>query len=81
MEYQFNVEPFWKTIFYLTGGEGPIYSFEVFEAEEKPLKWKYNNRKQEEFKNEFEFDDKDRVTKIEYFKNQNLYKILKIKYY
>ena len=38
MEYQFNVEPFWKTIFYLTGGEGPIYSFEVFEAEEKPLK-------------------------------------------
>ncbi len=81
MEYQFNVEPFWKTIFYLTGGEGPIYSFEVFEAEEKPLKWKYNHRKQEEFKNEFEFDDKDRVTKIEYFKNQNLYKILKIKYY
>lgn len=78
--YEYNKEPFWKRLYLMTGGEGPIYHFEVIDMEEKLVKWKYDYVIKSKDQNEIKYDEKGRPVIVEYYQNEQLVKTIKIKY-
>jgi len=78
--YLYNNDPFWKKIYYLTAGEKAIYYFDVIDFENKLLKSKYDYLDDIQYRNEIIYDLKNRISEIRFYKNENLYKTIKINY-
>lgn len=79
--YEYNREPFWRKLYLMTSGEGPIYNFEIIDMEDKLFKRKYDYINQLKYENKVKLDEKGRLLRIDKFKNEELLQTIRIKYF